>query len=81
MRRGRSALDSNSLRRGSRSPKFCDLLQNEGTSLRRTDGELRDAQRALAGVAASHPRLGCVEAREAELEEVLGALGLLRRIA
>lgn len=80
MRRGRSPLESSSLRRGSRSPRFSDLLQNEAHSIRRTDLELTQAQRALAGVAASHPGLGCIEAREAELEEVLACLGLLRRI-
>lgn len=45
---------------------------------RRAADETRRLQLTMAGVAVRHPDLTCDEQREAELEEVLYALGLLQ---
>lgn len=44
---------------------------------RRSAIETRRLQLTVAGIAVRHPELTCDEQREAELEEVLYALGLL----
>jgi hypothetical protein len=45
-----------------------------------TPDDVRKAQLQLAATALEHKRLGCPEEREAELEEVLRALGIFNRI-
>jgi hypothetical protein len=56
-----------------------DKMHSLPTQLTVTKAKVRRAQLVLDYVATHHPNLGCVEEREAELEEVLQALGICNR--